>query len=197
MSVHDVVSDRYPGRRAGRSRLWLLRRLRPLFLSSMQPGQVIWDTEVRGFGVRYRSRDRVYLVKTRIKGQQRILTIGRHGRGAWGPETARREAQRLLGRVQRWPGPGCPARCQQGSAHTRPVCSTIRGRICRGTLQIAHTGRSRGTAEALHPALSLRSKCAISAGRRWRVSTPRTNPSPSPPIGRWRSFPPSWAGPRR
>ena len=31
---------------------------------------------------------------------QRILTIGRHGRGAWGPESARREAIRLLGLIR-------------------------------------------------------------------------------------------------
>lgn len=31
---------------------------------------------------------------------QRILTIGRHGRGAWGPESARREAVRLLGLIR-------------------------------------------------------------------------------------------------
>ncbi len=66
----------------------------------MQPGTTIWDDEVRGFGVRFRSRDRVYLVKTRIKGVQRILTIGRHGRGAYGPEKARREAIRLLGLIR-------------------------------------------------------------------------------------------------
>jgi integrase len=66
----------------------------------MTSGAAIWDSEVRGFGVRYRARDRVYLVKTRIKGRQRILTIGRHGRGAWGPESARREAIRLLGLIR-------------------------------------------------------------------------------------------------
>jgi hypothetical protein len=46
------------------------------------------------------SRDRVYLLKARIKGRQRILTIGRHGRGACGPETARREAERQLGLIR-------------------------------------------------------------------------------------------------
>jgi len=61
------------------------------------PWRVIWDAEVRGFGVRHRARDLTYLVKTRISGRQRVLTIGRHGKGAWGAEAARREAQRLLG----------------------------------------------------------------------------------------------------
>jgi integrase len=69
-------------------------------VEAMERGATLWDTEVRGFGVRYRARDRIYLLKTRIKGKQRILTIGRDGRGAWGPEKARREAERLLGLVR-------------------------------------------------------------------------------------------------
>ena len=69
-------------------------------VDGMQPGDVVWDAEVRGFGLRYRARDRIYVVKTRIRGEQRILTIGRHGKGAWGAESARREAIRLLGLVR-------------------------------------------------------------------------------------------------
>src|SRR5215472_15718791 len=76
------------------------RRITAAVIEGMMPGGVIWDAEVRGFGIRHRARDRVYLLKTRIKGRQRILTIGRHGRGAWGPESARREAIRLLGLIR-------------------------------------------------------------------------------------------------
>jgi hypothetical protein len=76
------------------------KRITAAVLDAILPGETVWDTEVRGFGVRFRARDRVYLVKTRIKGQQRILTIGRHGKGAWGPESARREAVRLLGLIR-------------------------------------------------------------------------------------------------
>jgi integrase len=77
-----------------------IRRITAVAVSEMSHGAVLWDTEVRGFGIRYRSRDRVYLLKTRIKGRQRILTIGRDGRGFWGPESARREAIRLLGLIR-------------------------------------------------------------------------------------------------
>lgn len=76
------------------------KRITAAVVESMASGVTIWDTEARGFGIRHRARDRVYLLKTRIKGQQRILTIGRHGRGAWGPESARREAIRLLGLIR-------------------------------------------------------------------------------------------------
>jgi integrase len=77
-----------------------MKRITAGAVEAMASGAVIWDTEVRGFGIRHRVRDRVYLLKTRIKGCQRILTIGRHGRGAWGPESARREAIRLLGLIR-------------------------------------------------------------------------------------------------
>jgi hypothetical protein len=48
-----------------------------------------WDDEIKGFGVRCRpSGAKTYLLKTRIGGAQRWLTIGRHG-SPWTPETAR------------------------------------------------------------------------------------------------------------
>jgi integrase len=41
---------------------------------------VIWDDELRGFGLRVHPTGRkVYIVKCRIKGQQRFITIGPHG----------------------------------------------------------------------------------------------------------------------
>jgi integrase len=62
------------------------------------PGEIIWDVEIRGFGVRCQRRDRVYLVKYRSQARQRWYTIGKHG-SPWTPELARREAKRILGLV--------------------------------------------------------------------------------------------------
>ncbi len=76
------------------------KRITAAVVDGMAQGATVWDTEVRGFGIRYRARDRVYLLKTRINGRQRVLTIGRHGCGARGPEDARREAIRLLGMIR-------------------------------------------------------------------------------------------------
>jgi integrase len=42
----------------------------------------------------------VRAVKTRIKGRQTILSIGRHGPGAWSADKARNEATRLLGLIR-------------------------------------------------------------------------------------------------
>ena len=62
---------------------------------SLSAGAVAWDADVKGFGVRLQSDAPSYFLKTRIKGRQRWITIGRHG-SPWTPETARNEALRLL-----------------------------------------------------------------------------------------------------
>jgi integrase len=71
-------------------------------IAGMKPGDVVFDTEVRGLFVRLGARGGVprYYLKTRVKRVQRIFTIGPHGRGHWTPETARREAVRLLGLIR-------------------------------------------------------------------------------------------------
>jgi integrase len=58
---------------------------------------LIWDGEIKGFGVRRRaSGAKYYVLKMRVGGRQRWITIGRHG-SPWTPDTGRREALRLLG----------------------------------------------------------------------------------------------------
>jgi hypothetical protein len=69
---------------------------------AMKPGATIWDAghkeAVKGFGVRRQRGEAVYVIKYRIFGRQRFVTIGRHG-SPWTPDKARREAKRLLGMV--------------------------------------------------------------------------------------------------
>ena len=67
-------------------------------VQAMGPGETLWDNAVRGFGVRRQLRDPTYVLKYRHLGQQRFITIGPHG-SPWTPDTARREAKRLLGLV--------------------------------------------------------------------------------------------------
>lgn len=48
--------------------------------STEQAGTTLWDDELKGFGLRLHPTGRkVYIVKCRIKGQQRFITIGQHG----------------------------------------------------------------------------------------------------------------------
>ncbi len=67
-------------------------------IAQLRAGEQIFDTEVKGFGARCQKRGVSYFLKTRFLGQQRFLTIGRHGQ-PWTPETARKEARRLLGQI--------------------------------------------------------------------------------------------------
>src|SRR5215217_4026251 len=74
------------------------RKLSKTVVDGLTAGQLVWDAEVKGFGIRCQRRDRVYVVKYPALGRQRWFTIGKHG-SPWTPELARREAKRILGLV--------------------------------------------------------------------------------------------------
>lgn len=60
---------------------------------------LVWDDSMPRFGVRVRpAGSKVYLLRLRVDGRQRWYTIGRHG-DPWTPDTARAEAQRVLGQA--------------------------------------------------------------------------------------------------
>jgi Arm DNA-binding domain/Phage integrase, N-terminal SAM-like domain len=66
-------------------------------LSTNGQDVLLWDADVRGFGLRCRSSStKHYVLKMRLGGRQRWFTIGRHG-SPWTPDGARKEALRLLG----------------------------------------------------------------------------------------------------
>jgi integrase len=62
----------------------------------------LWDgghaRAVNGFGARRQTDGVFYYLRYRLAGRQRMKSIGRHG-SPWTPETARKEALRLLGLV--------------------------------------------------------------------------------------------------
>lgn len=70
-------------------------RITKAVIGRLAPGETVRDTEIKGFGARRQKDSISYFVKTRINGRQKWLTIGRHG-NPWTPETARKEALRLL-----------------------------------------------------------------------------------------------------
>jgi integrase len=84
-------------------------------VDQLQSG-VLWDAEIKGFAVRCRaSGAKYYALKTRIGSRQRWITIGRHG-SPWTPDTARREAQRLLGLKAAGQDPASDRDRQKGAA---------------------------------------------------------------------------------
>ena len=48
-------------------------------VDAMVPGEIIWDTKLIGFGVRYQRRDKVFVYKCRIGHRQRWFAIGKYG----------------------------------------------------------------------------------------------------------------------
>ena len=78
-------------------------------IKAMQPGSREWDQgtgAVSGFHARRQKGDAItYMLKYHVGGRARWHTIGRHG-PPWTPDTARKEARRLLGLVA---GGGDPA----------------------------------------------------------------------------------------
>jgi integrase len=76
----------------------LLGKISKQTVDRLPTDALIWDTSLVGFGVRRQRKSAFYLIRYRINGRQRFLTIGRHG-SPWTPDQARREATRLLGVV--------------------------------------------------------------------------------------------------
>src|SRR5262249_29443757 len=75
----------------------MLAKITKSVVDRLQPGSMVWDTQLIGYGVRKQRRSAFYIIRYRINGRQRFLSIGRNG--ALTPDTARREATRLLGVV--------------------------------------------------------------------------------------------------
>ena len=93
-------------------------------IRALQPGQVVWDSAVIGFGARrQRSEAITYFVFYRTAaGRQRWQTIGRHG-APWVPDTARDEARRLLGDVARGED---PAGAKKAESQRHHGCGVLR-----------------------------------------------------------------------
>ncbi len=108
--------------------------------------QFVWDTDLSGFGLRCRANGgKFYVVKYRISGKQRWVTLGRHG--PLKPKIARLEALKLLGEVARGNDPAeqretdrrdltitelCDVYVAEGCVTKKPTTiKTDRGRIER------------------------------------------------------------------
>jgi integrase len=66
-------------------------------LTRLEPGATVWDKRLPGFGARRRAGSITFVLKYRLGGKQRWLTLGRHGVVTL--DHARGQARRLLGLV--------------------------------------------------------------------------------------------------
>jgi integrase len=109
---------------------------------ALEPGQTVWDAAVTGFVARRQKSEAVtYLVFYRTAdGRQRWYRIGRHG-APYTPETARREARRILGEVVKGTDPAAEKRAKRKAATVAELCDSY--------LADADAGRllTRGTAK--------------------------------------------------
>ncbi len=102
-------------------------------VKALGPGQTIWDGAVRGFCARRQKNAVTYAVKFRTRdGRQRWATIGTHG-SPWTPDTARKEARRLLGEVVT----GADPVAEKKEARKAPTVAEL----CRDYLDDAEAGR--------------------------------------------------------
>ncbi len=88
-------------------------KLTKRLVDAAKPGETIWDGEIKGLGLRvWASGARSYILKYRRGGVQRWLTIGQHGDG-WSPEKARKEAERLKGKIRDGVDPALDAKIER------------------------------------------------------------------------------------
>ena len=98
-------------------------------VDALKPENVLWDTVVRGFGVRCREGGtRTYIVQYRAGSGRgaplRKYTIGKHG-SPWTPDTARKEARRVLGLVASGADPAAERMCDKKAGTVARLCETF------------------------------------------------------------------------
>jgi hypothetical protein len=99
-----------------------MARLTKRVVDAAEPGgsaTIIWDDEVKGFGLRVapggtKSYVLNYHAGRGRRAPQHRISIGKHG-SPWTPEQARREALRLLGAIASGDDPAADARPKRAS----------------------------------------------------------------------------------
>ena len=99
------------------------KRIGLVDVRGLVPGETVWDSAVAGFAARRQKGDAVaYILKSRTaEGRQRWHTIGRHG-APWTPDTARKEAQRLLGEVAKGADPAAEKQAKRKAETVAELC---------------------------------------------------------------------------
>jgi integrase len=103
-------------------------------IKGLKPDQRVWDTKVRNFYARRQKSDAIsYGVFYRARdGRDRWPMIGRHG-APWTPDTARKEALRILGEVVKGEDPASAKQAVRKAPTVAELCDTY--------LEAAEAGR--------------------------------------------------------
>ena len=101
----------------------------------LQPGDIVWDGQLKGFGARRSENFVTFVLMYRTReSRQRWYTIGKYG-SPWTPDAAREEAKRLLYEVARGSD---PAETKQKARHAQTVED-----LCAEYMEAAANGRFR------------------------------------------------------
>ena len=97
------------------------KRITNRTVDALKPGDLIWDTDVKGFGVRCQREAKVYVLKKRVRGRSRWFTIGRHG-SPWTPKSAKKEAERILGGIADGEDPAAVRTAERNKVTVSGLC---------------------------------------------------------------------------
>jgi integrase len=95
-------------------------KLTKSLIAKLPPGSALWDTEVRGFGVRRQTAGTFFYLRYSVGSRQRFRSIGRFG-SPWTVEQARKHALQALGQVVGGDAPFASAATGDGFAEAVEV----------------------------------------------------------------------------
>src|SRR6476469_4908333 len=110
-------------------------KLRLRDIRVLQPGQTIWDGSVSGLAARRQTGSIVsyYLMYRTTDGRKRTYTIGKPG-SPWTPETARREARRILVEVAKGGDPAADKLAGRAAITVAQLCQQYLADVVAGRL---------------------------------------------------------------
>lgn len=135
-------------------------RITSWVVENLKPGQTAWDSKVKGFGVRCQRTSKVYVLKTRVKGRQRWFTIGPDGKD-WTPESARREAQRLIDEITEGQDPAELRDPRQRDVTVAALCDLYITDGCAGKASQAVATEKRRLEREIKPYLGKKKVAAV------------------------------------
>ncbi|HUQ37385.1 MAG TPA: site-specific integrase [Aestuariivirga sp.] len=74
------------------------KRITKSVIDKLKPGEIVWDSKLTGFGVRYQRRDKVFIYKCRIGNRQRWFSIGKFGQ-PWTVDAAENRVKVIQGDI--------------------------------------------------------------------------------------------------
>ena len=106
------------------------------------PGELVWDTVTKGFGVRVKkSGSKSFCIRYTDKGREQRYTIGAYG--PWTVDDARKEATKLLGDVARGKNPAELRKAKQRAGTVAELCDEYLAGVEKGEIMTRRGEKKR------------------------------------------------------